>query len=230
MKNRSYTLELLDADNIPTPDLYRNLAELDLINRFLGGYKASRKGLEMLFQRKNDIKTVLDVGFGGGDFMKDLHFFAQKKGRNITFYGVDLKRDCVEYAAKNLQSLENVQLICSDYRDISPELMAKIEVVHCSLFIHHLRDEEIIGLFQFCKQHNCMLLVNDLHRHFLAYWSIKILTFLFSKSYLVKNDAPLSVLRAFRRNELVDLLQKAGFTDFEVKWSWAFRFILVGIQ
>ncbi len=229
MKKRSYKLELLDENDIPTPDLYRNLVELDIINRLLGGYKASRKGLEILWQRKNEVKKLLDIGFGGGDFIRDLHAFSQKKGKKITFYGVDLKQDCINYATENLKNIENVQLICSDYRAISPDLLAEIEVVHCSLFIHHLTDEQIIGLFQFCRQHHCMILVNDLHRNFLAYWSIKILTALFSKSYLVKNDAPLSVLRAFRKKELITLMEKAGFTDFEVRWSWAFRYIIVGI-
>ena len=50
--------------------------------------------------------------------------------------------------------------------------------------------------------------INDLHRHPLAYHSIRILTSLFSKSYLVKNDAPLSVLRGFKKKELEDLLIK----------------------
>jgi hypothetical protein len=53
------------------------------------------------------------------------------------------------------------------------------------------------------------------------------LTALFSKSYLVKNDAPLSVKRGFKKSELISLLKKAGFTDYSVKWSWAFRYKIV---
>jgi hypothetical protein len=50
-----------------------------------------------------------------------------------------------------------------------------------------------------------------------------LLTRLFSKSYLVKNDAPLSVLRGFTKKEWLKYLKKAGATHYAVKWKWAFR-------
>jgi len=69
--------------------------------------------------------------------------------------------------------------------------------------------------------------VNDLHRHFLAYNSIKILSRIFSKSYLVKNDAPLSVLRGFSKEELQNILQKAAVHSVQLNWKWAFRWLLI---
>jgi hypothetical protein len=67
-----------------------------------------------------------------------------------------------------------------------------------------------------------------LQRHPLAYYSIKILTRLFSKSYLVKNDAPLSVLRGFHKKELVNILQAANIASFSIEWRNAFRWLVVG--
>ena len=72
--------------------------------------------------------------------------------------------------------------------------------------------------------------INDLQRHFLAYYSIKILSRVFSKSYLVKNDATLSVLRGFNKMELKHLLEQAGIKGFEVKWKWAFRWVVTSIM
>jgi hypothetical protein len=60
-----------------------------------------------------------------------------------------------------------------------------------------------------------------------AYHSIRILTSLFSKSYLVKNDAPLSVLRGFKKRELTTLLDKAGISKYTIKWRWAFRWLVI---
>jgi hypothetical protein len=45
-KNRSYQAELLDNDEIPTEDLYRNLQELDFINSYLGGHKVILQGIK----------------------------------------------------------------------------------------------------------------------------------------------------------------------------------------
>lgn len=225
-KHRSYEKELLDHDTIPTDDLYQNLRELDVINTLLGGYQVSLRGFSSLM-KKHNIHTLLDIGFGGGDSIKQLARFAKKKNRAINLYGVDLKQDCVNYATANLKAFPNVTLLCDDYQNISEELLKKIDLIHCSLFLHHLTDQQIVALFQFCRKHHCIILANDLHRHWLAFYSIKWLTALFSKSYLVKNDAAVSVKRGFKKNELIDLVQQAGFTTYSVKWSWAFRFILI---
>ena len=224
---RSSDKEYLDFDNIKSADLNRNLLELDIINQYLGGYKASKIGLLKLFKKETDIKTILDIGFGGGDSIKQLSKLCDKNSRSVFFYGVDLKQDCVDYAKENLVSVNNVKLICDDYRNISSVLLKQTDVIHCSLFLHHLTNDEIVDLFKFCKTNNCIILANDLHRNWLAYYSIKILTVLFSKSYLVKNDAPLSVKRGFKKKELIALLQQGGYTNYSVTWSWAFRYIII---
>ena len=227
LNNRSNEKEYLDSDTLATKDLYQNLDELDSINTYLGGYNVSIKGLTTILKTHKQVRTILDIGFGGGDSIKQLAMFSDKNNLKLFFYGVDLKSDCVSYATHNLSAIQNKQLICDDYRNISAELLKKIDVVHCSLFLHHLTDEEIIHLFQFFKSNDCIILANDLHRNWLAYYSIKLLTTLFSKSYLVKNDAPLSVKRGFRKSELVSLLKNAGYVDFSVNWSWAFRYIII---
>jgi len=69
--------------------------------------------------------------------------------------------------------------------------------------------------------------INDLQRHPLAYNSIKYITKFFSKSYLVKNDAPLSVLRGFKKREWQNIFEKAEISDYSLRWKWAFRHLLV---
>jgi 2-polyprenyl-3-methyl-5-hydroxy-6-metoxy-1,4-benzoquinol methylase len=228
MKKRSYQPELLDAENIPQQDLFRNLRELHVINKLLGGYSLSISGLKKVLRKKPQIGHVMDIGFGGGDFLKSLSQFSQREKLDLHFSGVDIKADCVAYAKENLASTPGITLIESDYRNIGAETMKTVDLVHVSLFLHHLNDEDIVKLLQFCKAHNCMVLVNDLHRHPLAWLSIKWLTRFFSRSYLVKNDAPLSVKRGFSKNELQQFFRQAGFEYYEVKWVWAFRFMAIG--
>ena len=69
--------------------------------------------------------------------------------------------------------------------------------------------------------------INDLQRHPLAYYSIKWITKLFSRSYLVKNDAPLSVARAFEKKEWEQIFLKAGIKNYSIRWKWAFRYLIV---
>jgi hypothetical protein len=48
-----------------------------------------------------------------------------------------------------------------------------------------------------------------------------------SKSSMVKYDAPLSVLRAFRKKDLKEILTQAGIKKFSIQWKWAFRWQVV---
>lgn len=230
LRVRSCEKECLDKGSIPTKDLYRNLGELNIINKWLGGYAASLKGLSEILRTAHPVATILDIGFGGGDSIKQLSVLALKLNRNLFFYGVDLKADCVKYAENNLLAIHNTELLCEDYRNISATLLNQVDVVHCSLFLHHLTDHEIVDLFKFCKANKCIVLVNDLHRHWLAYYAIKWITAVFSASYLVKNDAPLSVKRGFKKSELTSLLTHAGFRDYSVRWTWAFRYRLIAYK
>jgi len=227
---RSREKENLDNEIIDTDDLNKNLSELHSINNLLGGYHASRKGLAAIIKKQGRISTILDIGFGGGDSIKNLALFGIENKIKLFFYGVDLKEDCLNYAEKNLSEIQNKKLECLDYRDIEPKNLEKIDVIHCSLFLHHLEETEIIDFFKMARIHKCIVLINDLHRHWLAFHSIKILTSLFSKSWLIKSDAPLSVKRGFKKKELISLLQSSGFTDYTIRWSWAFRYIIIAYK
>jgi hypothetical protein len=44
---------------------------------------------------------------------------------------------------------------------------------------------------------------------------------------LVKNDAPLSVLRGFHRSELADLQKALGSGAISIQWKWAFRWLII---
>ena len=68
--------------------------------------------------------------------------------------------------------------------------------------------------------------INDLHRHAIAYYSIKFLTSLFSHSYLVKHDAPLSVRRGFKKEEWEKIFSNAGIIKYSIEWKWAFRYLI----
>jgi hypothetical protein len=53
-----------------------------------------------------------------------------------------------------------------------------------------------------------------------------MITKIFSSSYLVKNDAPLSVARGFYKTEWLNILRQAGLQNFQIEWKWAFRYLI----
>ncbi|MCF2443805.1 methyltransferase domain-containing protein [Dyadobacter sp. CY345] len=219
-KFRSKDKELLDQEEIPEKDLFQNLRELDFINHWLGGYDISFSGLKKIIKSEKKY-TIVDIGCGGGDTLKRIEKWRMKHGYVVDLYGVDLKPVCIQYAEKN-SGTAGITFICDDYRNIYQHV-EKIDIVHACLFCHHLTTAELVDLIKFAINNRTVLLINDLERNPLAYYAIKILTGLFSKSYLVKNDAPLSVLRGFKKKEWVSILEKSGAVRYTVKNKWAFR-------
>jgi hypothetical protein len=58
---RSNEKELLDQEEIPPADLYRNLQELDFINHWLGGYNISFAALKKVFKKTDVIPSLTSV-------------------------------------------------------------------------------------------------------------------------------------------------------------------------
>lgn len=217
---RSEQEELLDQEEIPELDLFQNLKELDFINHWLGGYDISFNALKKVIRPGNRL-TLVDIGCGGGDTLKRISRWSKRKNHAFDLHGVDIKPVCIAYAGKNLKN-EAVNLICDDYRHIFSHLK-QVDIIHACLFCHHLTEEQLIELVRFALENRSVLVINDLERNALAYYSIKWLTQLFSKSYLVKNDAPLSVLRGFKKKEWEGIMNKAGALSYTVLNKWAFR-------
>jgi 2-polyprenyl-3-methyl-5-hydroxy-6-metoxy-1,4-benzoquinol methylase len=223
---RSKQFELLDEANIPTQDLYRNLYELEIINKNLGGHNATFKGLSY-FNFNQNAHALLDIGSGGGDTLRAIA--KSKYGKYFSrLDGADLKVDCIAYAKENSIQFENISFHESDYKICLENNQQQYDIISNALFCHHFTDEQLVVMLKLMQQYCKMgFVINDLQRHWLAYYSIKFLTSIFSKSYLVKNDAPLSVARSFRKRDWEKLLLEAGINGAIIQWSWAFRYVIV---
>lgn len=226
-RKRSYAKELLDGEDIPREALYRNLHELEVINRLLGGHAVTLKGMENLHLKKDRMYQILDIGSGGGDTLLAIAKWGRKHGYQLELTGVDLNPDCIAYAKDFCRHYHEIHFIQGDYRDLSA-LNHEFDIVITSLFCHHLNETELEGLFSWWASNaKVAMVVNDLHRHPLAYYGIALLTALFSRSYLVKHDARLSVLRGFRRKELHTIVPDSPFFTIRVLWCWAFRWLII---
>ncbi|MDP5119970.1 MAG: methyltransferase domain-containing protein [Spirosomaceae bacterium] len=227
-KNRSYAAELLDNEHLPKEDLYQNLRELDFINRYLGGHDVVLKAIKKMLIgiSKTQQIHILEIGSGGGDNLRAIATWGKKHGYDFKLTGVDLKQDCTDFAVQQSKSY-SIKFITCDYQKAPFEQIGKPDIVFNSLFCHHFTDEQLHSMLNWMNENTSIgYTICDLHRHRLAYYSIKFLTAVFSKSYLVKNDAPLSVLRGFSKNEIVKILNEAKQGNFKINWAWAFRWII----
>ncbi len=225
-ERRSYQKELLDGELFGKEHLFQNLKELDYINTHLGGHRISIRGIKKIMLDKSRKYNLIDIGCGGGDSLRAIAGWAEKNGFDLSLTGVDLLEDCIGYARESCKRYPHIVFNCADFRElVFPS--ERINIVHASLFCHHFNEEEISEFVSFCSRAGAIFIINDLERNVMAYYSIKWLTSFFSKSHMVKNDAPLSVLRGFKKSEWQSVLKIAGIRNYVIENRWAFRHLLI---
>ncbi len=228
LAKRSYKKELLDDDNIPFADIKQNMKELNAVNTYLGGHNITISGLKKILQQYDSSQpvTICEIGCGGGDNLNAIEKWCTKKNILVTFIGIDIKPECINFAQQQYPLLQ-CRWIISDYKDVAFR-NDKPGIIFSSLFCHHFNDEALVFMLQWMKREAVKgFFINDLHRHWLAYYAIKNITLIFSKSYLVKNDAPLSVARGFKKSEWGEMIKQAGIKNYSINWKWAFRHLIV---
>ncbi|MEI6946150.1 methyltransferase domain-containing protein [Paraflavisolibacter sp. H34] len=202
------------------------MRELEVINRYLGGHAITVRGVEELVrQRSMDQEVhIAEIGCGGGDNLQAIRRWAERKGIKVQLTGVDINPECIAFARQKPVN-KGIHFICADYKEA--DFTPQPHLLFSSLFCHHFTDGELGVMLKWMHRNSRWgFFINDLHRHPLAYYSIKLLTRLFSKSYLVKNDAPLSVKRGFCKEDWADYFAGAGISSYQCRWQWAFRWLV----
>ncbi len=231
LRHRHDAPELMDDLTLAGDALQQNLDELETINTWLGGYAPIIRGLELLqtqaaWPRHRPLRLA-DVGSGGGDTLRVIAAWARRRKIAVELTGIDANAFMVDYARRKCAAWPEISFQQLDI--FAPAFgQQAFDVITCSLFCHHFSDDLLaVLLHQLAGQARLGVVVNDLHRHSLAYYSIKWLTRLFGGSFLVQHDAPLSVARAFNRTDLIDLCARATISVRRLRWRWAFRWELV---
>ncbi|MEM8567486.1 MAG: methyltransferase domain-containing protein [Bacteroidota bacterium] len=221
---RSNEAELMDDLNSDGPVIEQTLRELETINKWLGGNYVTINAIQKLIETSNNTSwRIVDIGCGGGDILKLIAKWARKRKLKVELIGVDANPHVIDFAERNSTGFSEITYKAVDI--FSDEFNAlKADIITATLFTHHFSDDQLINLFRAIREQvSTGIAINDLHRHWFAYHSINLLTGLFSKSPMVKNDAGVSVLRSFRKKEWLNILKEAGFSSYSLKWMWAFR-------
>jgi 2-polyprenyl-3-methyl-5-hydroxy-6-metoxy-1,4-benzoquinol methylase len=232
LNSRSSEQETMDDLHCSGEVVHQTLRELEFINKWLGGNNVTINALNTLLGAlpADRVLSIADLGCGSGDMLIKIAGWAKKNRLDAELTGIDANENIIAYAQRQNGGRKELHFIAENIFS-SSFAEREYDIVIGTLFFHHFTDDQLITFFsRLRRQVRIALIINDIHRHPLAYYSIHWLTKLFSKSPMVKHDASLSVARAFRRSELVNILKEAGFVRYTIRWRWAFRWQVVALS
>ncbi len=225
-KYRTDEPEIMDDFSLEGEELRDALDKIAKINQLLGGNKLTLNGLKTFLSEnhKNRLFTIIDVGCGNGDMLRTIADYGIKNGYNFNLIGIDANAFTVNHAITLSTKYQNISYLCEDIFTID---VSKIncDVVLCTLTLHHFKDDEIIQILNvFKKAANLGMVINDLQRSAVAYRLFQLLCVTFRLNNMSREDGLISILRGFKKKELIAFSEKLNFKKYTVQWKWAFRY------
>ena len=202
---------------------------IERTNRWLGGYGPVCRLVRREWRRQGCPSRfrILDVGAGTGDVARAVLRFCRGRGIPAEVTCLERHGQAAAYAAAHVTTVDGLHVVCADVREFRPE-----DPFHCvtaCMFLHHFCDGDVPELLALLGELTSgRVLVVDLYRGPLAYWSCRVLTA--AAPHVLRHDACLSVRKGFRPAELQTLAERipgarcrTGRTVFQRVWA-AVRF------
>ena len=204
--------------------LNKTLDYLARINKWLGGNRVTMTGLKRLLKNSppNREISIIDLGCGNGDMLRKIAQWGRKKGFTFKLLGIDANQATIDYA----------KALSAPYPEISYQKQDVLsdafpgrpyDIALCTLFLHHFEDEMALNLIdKILKNANIGLIINDLHRHPLAYYLFSLLAPVIRNEMAIK-DGLTSILKSFKREDLESFAKQIPYKSI-INWRWAFRY------
>ncbi|WP_188050952.1 methyltransferase domain-containing protein [Flavobacterium sp. GP15] len=223
-KYRTDEPEIMDDFAMEGEILRDALDKIAKINQLLGGNKLTLQGVQDLLPATPNEIVIVDVGCGNGDMLRTLAEFGLKNNLKFKLIGIDANNFTVSHAKQLSEKYPNISYLCQDI--FSKEFLdVKYDIILCTLTLHHFKDDEIVYLLNtFYTTATIGIVINDLQRSAIAYRLFQGLCFVFQLNAMSREDGLVSILRGFKKEELVAFSKKLNFSKYKIHWRWAFRY------
>ena len=222
---RSEEPEILDEERHDPEELAANFRDIRRVNAFLGGRSII---LGLLPHLIADVPagrpvSILDLATGCADIPLAVADWAERRGIAVEITASDYLEDVLALARKEVSDHPSIALARHDARSV-PLPDDAFDIVLCSLSLHHFpTDEAVMILKEMNRLARSGFILNDLRRSWPGYIAAWVASRLTTRNRLTRNDAPLSVRRAFTPGELRLLLEQAGVEQASISRHLWFR-------
>jgi SAM-dependent methyltransferase len=226
LRRRSAKSELMDTEPVVFEEFHQCLRELEIISICSLAYRPTMRWLRRMLDRATpgEAVSILDVGSGGGDMLRRIWKWLHGRKLKASLTGVDLNPWSRQSAEQSTPPEMQIAYETSDI--FAFDQSRRADFIICSNFTHHLTDAELVRFIQWLETHAGRgWFVNDLHRHPVPYYFIKIFFGILPLNRLTSNDGPISISRAFTAADWRRILRDAGVDDWtKVEWFFPFRY------
>jgi len=224
-KYRTTRMEIMDDFNLQGDEMKKLLTDLKRVNKMLGGNALTLDGVGQLLENRltNNTITILDIGCGDGEMLRQCAKWAAKRRINVQLIGIDANAYILKEAKKRSEEIINTTFkVVNVFAE--KERLPEFDIALCTLFLHHFKEPQIEDLLnRLTSKAKVGVVINDLHRSFWAFWLFRLYGLLFLKSRIARRDGLVSVARGFKRKELKQISEKI-IGVHQLKWKWAFRY------
>lgn len=208
------------------PDIHsRALRGLQRINRMTNSSRVLWKAIRQFALSAQRPIQVLDVACGGGDVLADLALRAKKSLLQIDWLGWDISPTAVQQTSRRADRC-CVEINVAVENALTTAYPAEMDVIFCSLFLHHLSHQDAHLFLERTRQAAPgLFIVSDLVRSEVGYqyawWGTRLL----SRSPIVHIDGPRSVEAALTIPEMRVLADECGLGTGSIASFWPERFL-----
>lgn len=218
--------EKLDTERDPAT-LTAYLASLATVNRASLGHRPTVRFADRVAARRSARPLrLLDVGCGHGDTLRAVARRYAARRIRADLIGADLNPVAVAAARAATGRYRGVSLrfVECDARALAAGAAGgRFDAIICSLFTHHLEDDEVVALLRWMDGSAHAFFINDLYRSRLAAAGFRLIATATARHPHVRHDGPISFARAFRRADWQRLLARAGVRDGRIFIGAPFR-------
>lgn len=227
-RDRSTEPELIDGSDYDVDEYLDTLADLRRINRLLGGRSALTRHLfPMILSLGRSEVSLLDVGTGSADIPAEIVRWARANGIRVRFVVIDINEIAAGEARRLTRQFPEISVVRADALRL-PFAEGEFDFVLASLFLHHFETPAAASMIaSFSRVAGTAFIINDLRRHPIAYYSIRVLSRIFTRNRLVRNDSAVSVLRGFKDQDIAEISNRAG-RAMEIHRHFPYRYIMIG--
>ena len=229
--HRSPETEMMDGDGVTAADFAVCLRDLALVNTVTLARPPTLRWLAdaCVALPAGAAFTLVDVGYGEGDMLRAVYAQATAAGFRPRLIGVDLNPHSELAAKAATDPALGIDFRTGDVFEFDPE--EPVDFVISSLVTHHLSDREV-GRFLMWMEHRAARgwFVNDLRRHWFAFYGFTALASMMRWHRFVRHDGPVSIARSFVPSDWERALGTAGITGATVRKVFPFRLCVARLK